>query len=347
MVQLSPKENYLRLTTGEMPDYVPIYTMMGPGLYGETATAMCGPMSLFGATHMSPQGGYDMWGVHYVANEETGFASIPEPNNFKLKDIRKWRDVVKAPQMPSVDWEAMAAKDIENAKIDRTRTALMAPCELMPFQQVMAFMGFNEGLCAMYEETDEVKEMLHYMADFVVQVIEKTMEYYKPDLFYILDDSATKYAPFISVEMYRDILKPVYVKLAKPANDRGIPIQFHNCGKCEAFIDDMIDFGVKIIDPAQGTNDLLGIKEKYKGKLALAGCWEWVVPSTWPEVDEEKIRQSARDIIDRYAPGGGYAFGGGALGKFGDKTIEQVNHWVQDEAFHYSKIVYGKQAQPA
>jgi hypothetical protein len=78
-------------------------------------------------------------------------------------------------------------------------------------------------------------------------------------------------------------------------------------------------------------------QDKYKDKLALAGCWEWIVPETWPEVSEEAVRQSVRDIIDTYAPGGGFAFGGGAVGRFGDQTIENVNHWVQEEAYYYGK----------
>jgi hypothetical protein len=102
----------------------------------------------------------------------------------------------------------------------------------------------------------------------------------------------------------------------------------------------MIDFGVKITDPSQGSNELKGIKDKYKDILALAGCWEWIVPETWPEVSEEAVRQSVRDIIDTYAPGGGFAFGGGAVGRFGDQTIENVNHWVQEEAYYYGKKCY-------
>lgn len=342
MAKLSPKENYLRLTRGEVSEYLPIYTMMGPGYNGETPTAMCGPRHLFGCTHLTPQGGKDMWGVSYVATEGTGWAALPQPNNFILKDITKWRDVIKNPEIPSVDWVEMAQKDIEEAKIDRTQTALMAPCDLMPFQQLMAFMGFTEGLCAMYEEPEEVKDLLNYLSDFVVILVEKTLDYYKPDIFYILDDTAAKLNPFISVEMYRDILKPIYVKLAKPANDRGIPLQFHNCGRCEDFYDDMLDFGVKITDPAQGVNNLSAVKEKYKGRLALAGCWDWVVPDTWPEVDEEKVRQSVRDVIDSYAPGGGYAFGGGVIGRVDDPLTKEINGWVQEEAYNYGRDYYIK-----
>ena len=342
MAELSAKENYLRLAKGEMPEYVPVFTMFGMPYKGVMATKTIRP-DIYGDNHRTPEGGVDSWGVTYIANEETGFASIPEPNNFLLKDITEWEKVIKTPKMPdSIDWEIMAKKDIEESEIDRSKTALVNGAMLMPFQQLMAFMGFNEGLMAMYEEPQAVKDLLHFMADFYVPYLEKTLDAYKPDLYYMLDDTAAKDNPFVSVEMYRDILKPVYQKLAAPANERGIPIQFHNCGRCEDYVEDMIDFGVKYWDPAQTTNDLLAVKERYKGKIAICGGWDYKIPDSWPIVDEQDVRAEIRDIFDKYATGGGYAFCGGVLGRHGDQMAAQVNEWAQNEAYLYGRILYNK-----
>ncbi len=342
MAQRTPKENYLGLGYGIQPDYVPIYTMFGEGPHGETATKSCGPR-VFPMDYFGKPEGNDMWGVPYVANAETGFASIPKPGAFILDDITKWSEVVKAPAMPEgIDWELMAQRDYEKANIDRTQSAVMMNAGLMPFEQVMAFMGFNEGLCAFFEEPDYVKELIHYMVDFVLPVIENGIEYYKPDILYILDDTATQSNPFLSVEMYRDILKPAYAKMTKLAMERGIPVQFHNCGRCEDFIDDMIDFGVRFWDPAQTSNDLLGIQEKYKGKIAVCGGWDYNPGRPWRDVPEEEVRQSVRDSLDRFAPGGQYAFCGGALTEFGDEAGRIVNGWVQDEAYNYGRNFYNK-----
>ncbi|MCR3921214.1 MAG: veratrol--corrinoid protein metyltransferase [Firmicutes bacterium] len=342
MGKMTAKENYLCLAKGELPESIPFFNMGMPTFTEDKCTAMIGAR-LFESSHMSPEGGTDPWGVTYVANEETGFASIPKPNDFMLTDITKWHDIIKAPKMPErIDWEAMAEKDYEKAEIDRNKTAVMAGGGFMPFQQLMAFMGFTEGLCAMYEEPEAVKELLHFMADFYVPIIEKTLDHYKPDIYYMLDDTAAKMNPFVSLKMYRDILKPVYVKLAQPANDRGIPIQFHNCGRCEDFIDDMLDFGVVFTDPSQTTNDLLAVKEKYANKLVISGGWDWVMPKTWPIVDEEAVRQTVRDSIDSYAPGGGYAFGGGVLGRHNDPVTKEVNRWIQEEVSVYGKNYYSK-----
>lgn len=295
---------------------------------------------LFHTNHNGPQGGKDIWGVSYVANEETGYAALPEPNNFILEDIDDWEKIIKAPVKPEVDWEAKAKEDLEAANVDRNETAIMLSAGFSPFQLLMAFMGFNEGLCALYESPDTVKDLLGYILDFYMPIIENAVEYYKPDILYLSDDTASKYNPFFSPEVYKDIFKPLYAAMAKPANDRGIPIQFHNCGRCEDFVEDMVDFGVRYWDPAQPNNDILGLKEKFKGKLTVCGCWDWMPPDTWPEVSEEYVREGVRQTIDKYAPNGGYAFCGAALGRAGDTVIAQVNKWVKDEVYHYGMDYY-------
>jgi len=342
--KLSPKENYLRLTRGELPEYVPIFTMGFPGYNDEVACKIVGP-SLFDETHITPapSGRKDIWGVNYVANEETNFACIPEPNNFILEDITKWSQVIKKPELPEhIDWEKLAKEDCRRAGLDRTRSAAMCTVGLMPFQQVIAFMGFNNGLMAIYEEPEAFEELINFMVDVYMPVVQATVDYYDPDILYLLDDTASAFSPFISPGLYRRILKPAYKRLLKPAVDRGIPIQYHNCGRCEDFVDDMIELGVKIWDPAQVMNNLQAIKEKYGKQIAIAGGFEWVPPSTWPEVSEEYVRNLVRACIDKYAPGGGFAFFGSALGRYGDATIPKVNAWISEEAYNYGRDYYLK-----
>ena len=82
---LTPKENYLRLAKGSCRKVCRFLTW-GCRCGWEMTTAMIGP-SIFMPTHMGPEGGKDPWGCIYVANEETGYAAIPEPNNFLLEDV--------------------------------------------------------------------------------------------------------------------------------------------------------------------------------------------------------------------------------------------------------------------
>ena len=341
MTSRTPKDDFMAFLRGEMPESVP-YFSRGIPLGGKENLRGIGP-KLFEDTSRSPQGGYDIWGVKYVANEETGVSPLPEPNNFMFTNIADWRDYVKAPEVPEIeDWDAMAKEDYEKSGIDRNMVAVMVNGGYSPFQQLVAFMGFENALCAMFEDPYEVKALLNYMADFFVPIIEKTLDAYKPDLFYIADDTASQYNPFFSVEMYKDIFKPVYEKICKPANDRCIIIGFHNCGRCEDFLDDMLDFGVRFWEPAEPTNDLLAIKAKYGNKLSISGGWKCVNIPNWPNVTDEEIAQSVRDAIDKYAPGGGYAFCGGVLGAAGDDKPKRRQSLVRETAMEYGKDYYKK-----
>ena len=216
-------------------------------------------------------------------------------------DIRKWRDYVKAPDISHIDWEAMAKKDLE--KINRETTAVCVSFHVGYFQQLMAFMGFSEGLVALFEEPEEVKALFQYLADFYIPVVKKAIEYYKPDLLEQLDDTATAINPFVSLDMYRELVKPYHYMQNKPAIDAGLPVMYHNCGRCEDQIDDWLEIGFNAWNPAQVMNDLDGIKKKYGNRMGLCGCWDSAGPVNWPTATEEMIKSAARATIERFARG--------------------------------------------
>jgi hypothetical protein len=141
---MTEKENYMRVVNGEEPAWVPRYGM-GPDPYSEykPANVMVAAEPLRG--EFLPDGTHvDIWGVQYTPTESTGGMALPTPGRFILKDITKWRDVIKAPDLSHVDWEAVAKKAVEN--VDRRETAVTQGTHVGYFQQLMNFMGFTEGL---------------------------------------------------------------------------------------------------------------------------------------------------------------------------------------------------------
>ena len=273
-------------------------------------------------------------------------AGLPDPNDFALKDITKWRDVIKAPPVPAFDWDDMAKKEL--APFNREQVAISIALGFQPFQQIVALMGFNETLIALYEEPETVKEMLNYMADWYVPIIQKIVDHYRPDMCAIADDTAAKDFPFFSPAIYEDIFKPIYTRVSKPVTETGAPIDFHNCGKCEAFVGHMIDFGVRYWNPAQAENDLDGLKKKYGNKIAICGGWDTNLPIT---ATEEQAREAVRAYIDLFAPGGGFVYSAfvGAF-KFGMELTEEekkeqefwqrINGWMADELYEYGSNYY-------
>ena len=179
MVEMTAKENWLRALHGQDHPHVPRFTLGMPGYNNYTAMRSVNP-DTFQDRSRGPQGGRDIWGVPYVANEETGYASLPEPNNFILEEIDDWEKIVmpvvnsdKWDYIKDIDWEAKAKADYEKAGIDREQSAVSIGAEFSPFMTLVAFMGFNNGLMALVEDPDSVKDMLNTIADFYAPVVEK------------------------------------------------------------------------------------------------------------------------------------------------------------------------------
>lgn len=334
---LTEKENYLRVLNGEVPEWIPVYTFgKMPGSDKDPANVRCEPPII--NEHRIRGGGKDFWGVEYISSKETAGAIMPKTWDYILDDITKWRDVIKAPSLEGVDWEDMAKKDLEKSGINRENSALTLRTHIGYFQMLMSFMGFENGLMSLYEEPEEVQALLSYMCDFYEEVLAKCIDYYKPDILNLTDDTAAWNSPFVSLSMYREFFLPCYDRMAKFGRDRGIPITFHNCGKCEAFVDDMVNIGVRGWDPAQTCNDLVSIKKKYAGKLAIMGGWDGVGRLLEDDVTDEEIRKSVTDTLDALAPNGGYIWCGGFMGAdYRDPVIIHKNKILHETVAEYGK----------
>ena len=334
MAKVTEKENYMRVVNGEDPVWIPRHKSPGSKW---NASVMVKPSAL-GRTKNDRGEEFDIWGVEYVSNKETGWFPLPKPGKYILDDITKWRDVIHAPDLSNVDWQRMAENDL--SKVDRENKAVLGSIHTGYFQGLMNFMGFEEGLCAMAEEPEEVKALMEYMCDFYCEQARKLVEYYKPDLIYLMDDTATAKNPFLSVEMYHELIKPYHMRECKIATDAGIPIIVHNCGRCEDFIEDWMEMGVRVWEPAQICNDLLGIKKRYGRKLVLAGCWDSQGIAGQLGVGEDILRAEVRKCVDTYAPGGGFMFWGNFMGDPMNPDVQNARRWIDEEYETYGRSFY-------
>jgi len=341
---MTERENLLRVAQGLEPAWVPRKgaTPFTDDPENHKPCCVNAWPNLFPPTPLPGGGRVDMFGVEYEPTDSTGGMALPMPNKFILDDITKWRDVIKVPSLEGIDWEAVGRKSVEN--LDRTESCIGMGTHVGYFQHLMNFMGFNEGLIAMHEEPESVLELYEYLAEFYETIARNLIGYIKPDFFGITDDTATARSPFISMEMYRKLVKPYHARLAKIGVDAGAYIEMHNCGRCEDAIDDWREFGVSFWNPAQVSNDLVGIKKKYGNSLVLNGCWDSQGPEGWPGADEELVRQAVRDCIDTFAPGGGFCFWTSIYGAKGDEErARQHALWVTDEYNKYGRTFYKRQ----
>ena len=326
-MEITPKDNYLMLLRGEIPEYMPSFMDGHSAMWNEELLT---PVS-------APDGPIvTSLGVTYVGAAHMMNGAMPAPGmNLLGEDIRNWRDVIHAPDMSGFDWERYYKKKL--AGIDRSRQIVSLGGGDY-FLTLVSFMGFENLLLNLYEEPDEIKEMLDYVSKFYMLVLEKSAQYMEPDEITFMDDDSSERAPFYSVEMYREFFKPYHKLHCDFANERGLPIEHHDCGKCESFIPDWVEMGVVGWNPAQTMNDLVGIKKTYGNRLAIAGGWDMIY---WDRcTDMEKYRSALIEYVDTFAPGGGFVFTAMAGGDFGDPIADQRRAIVNDVYENYAKNWY-------
>jgi len=327
MPTLSKKENFLRLLNAEMPEYVPHTQDGSAGMGGPRMGPDLG--NLF-ADWGEETVRKDMFGVPYVRELNANNGALPQPNVFILEDITKWRDVIKRPEvLDDIDWQMCADRDLPNWNPD---TFLSGMCSVGNgyFQMLAAFMGFDNGLIACYEEPEEVKDLMNFILELNLELTKNFIYYYKPETGGGGDDIAHERAPFISTPMFEEIFEPVWRAAIAPFVESGILTSHHNCGMFEPFVPHIVDMGYNAWNPAETMNDLVGIKQRFP-KLAICGGFDSNGPVCYPETTEEEIRAYVRQQLDLLAPGGGYAFGGAIMAAPGNEFAAERNGWILDE----------------
>lgn len=324
---LTEKQNYMMLMNGEIPEYIPKYDMMGwlinPSMFEKKIT---------------PEGyKMDEYGVLYTTTEESMGAGMPVPGKVFLPDITKWRDILKIPDISHVDWEKLAKKDLAD-RDPENKPVIISYGDI--FIQLVNMMSFTEALCAMHEEPEEVYEFFETLTRYYLEVEKNMIKHYKPDVYCILDDTAAANFPFISVDMYQRLVKPFHKAVADLALENGLKISMHCCGKCECFIDDWIDIGVSAWEPAQASNDLLGIKKKYGRKLAIMGAWDQFNHASRVDSSDEELEEELKKYVDTLAPNGGFAYMALVQGDYDSDVFKRKMGIVEKVYQEYAKPWY-------
>lgn len=295
---LSPKENLLNMYHHKPTQYVPstFLDQKGFGVFD--------PMEKGDPR----KGNYDAFGVRWINPISAGGAPIPAPNEYVLTDITKWKEQVVFPDVNAVDWAAMAARD--TAPFDRDKLVFDFSNGNGVFERLGALMGFEEALIAMSLEPEAVNDLFTAITDFKIKYLEKVALHYKPDTFTYFDDIATHRGLFISVEMYRTLIKPHHKRMFTAIREMGIIPVYHLCGIGESIIDDILDAGAEAWSSVQPTNDIVSILKNYGDRLALIGGYDTTGRPGHPNLDKEIYYREVRRCVETYGPYQGYAFAG-------------------------------------
>ena len=126
-----------------------------------------------------------------------------------LKDVTKWKEVVKAPPTEAPE-EAWAMIKNMAAGVDRNEyfvTAFMAPGI---FEQMHYLMGMDDTLINFYEEPEAMHELIEYITDYKIRYAEQLIKHVKPEALLHHDDWGSQISSFLSPDMFAEFLLPAY-----------------------------------------------------------------------------------------------------------------------------------------
>ena len=121
------------------------------------------------------------------------------------------------------------------------------------------------------------------------------------DVIMIGDDLAGQTGPLFRPDVYRAIVKPRQKELVQYIRSRTqAKIWYHTCGSCVAFIPDLLDNGVQILNPMQVSAkdmDPAALKTRFGDRMAFWGGAidaQHVLPTASPDTIREHVRRNSR-----------------------------------------------------
>ena len=174
--------------------------------------------------------------------------------------------------------------------------------------------GYEKFLLSMAEKPD----LVLYWLDKLIEVHFDDLKKYLGavgkyiNVIQFCDDLGTQNAPQISPNMYREMIKPYQKKLYRYVRENypHVKVFIHCCGAIFDLLPDLIDAGVEIINPVQisaAGMDPQRLKTTFGSELSFWGGGANM--QTFVNTNSvEAIRGHVRELIDIFAPGGGFVF---------------------------------------
>jgi len=247
-------------------------------------------------THRMPRGGLYFDQVYHPLAEATTVAEI------------------QAFDLPSISEQELAWLSREaRALYETTDKAIMGHFGGSILEAGQALRGWERFMMDMALEPRLAEALAQKLADHYLAnlppYLDAVGEYIQ--IIQMGDDLGTQGGPQMSPEMYRRIIKPrhrqVYQHVKRHSD---VCLFLHSCGSIYRFIPDLIEIGVDILNPVQISAAEMNpaqLKREFGQDITFWGGGadtQHVLPNATPD----EVRQHVRELLEIFAPGGGYVF---------------------------------------
>lgn len=316
---MNKRENYLAYLNHEQVDWIPTFAMDQYIVGSQLEFWENGPVT----------GGADWFNNVWIPTDSANGQPALDPNVIPLDDVCDWEDKVVFPDLDAIDWEEFAAQQL--AGKDRNERVIEYHTWNSVFLRLGHLLGFEEALCAFFEEPEATKALCMAIADYKVALLERAAKYLKPDAYVHYDDVAASRSLFMSPEVYREFIKPAHTRMNDAARALGMIPIIHICGYCEDILPDVVEEGSVCWQSAQPCNDIDRIIREMGDKLAVMGGYDTQGPAGQETATDEMAVAEVRRCMDEY---GKY---GRSFGMQGYRLPNMRDMVILEESVRYGK----------
>lgn len=167
------------------------------------------------------------------------------------------------------------AGDLE-VHAERLRNSTMATHMSIPFLYWTArdWMGFENLSMMFYDDPGLLKEIFAFITDFCIDALRGKLDKLSVDIVELKEDMAYKGAPMISPAMFREFMRPHYIRLISFLKANGVRAVYVDCdGYPGGLIPEFIEAGVDAMSPVEiaAGNDLIKLRGEYPSFGMMGG----------------------------------------------------------------------------
>jgi uroporphyrinogen decarboxylase len=204
------------------------------------------------------------------------------------------------------------------------------------FERPWEIRGMANLLTDFYTEPEHVHRLYDALCRLYIGYIQRARREFAPDAFWTSDDLGHQTQLFMSPKVFRQFLKPYYLRIGEALRPHGAPALhwwLHSCGNNTAILGDLAEAGVSMFHPVQKhTMDETAVAQQFGDRMGfLAGI---DVQHVLQEKDAQGVREEVRFLIDTFdRPEGGLCLAAGN-GILPGTPLENVEAFLE-EALEY------------
>ena len=139
------------------------------------------------------------------------------------------------------------------------------------FLRLTDLRGFEEMMIDFAEEPPELQQLIDLVLQYNLRQARNRLAGMAadPQVVYFGDDLGLQNSLPMSPTTWRTYLKPCFAAVYKPFVEAGHTVYMHTDGHILEIIPDLIDCGVKVVNPQIRANGLQGLRDVAKGKVCI------------------------------------------------------------------------------